>query len=154
MSVYHNLLVIGSNSSSSVYLWNYQYGKLIGEIVLVNEFPVAIHVINGYGLLLVGTSAHNIYLFRTNISSNDLEIQLLEKISVARNIIAISTDIKLKGKGKFTECEEGRVMVCCEDGQYFEYDISNFMKTQSFRMHCKQKSNYNPYREGKQNFIS
>lgn len=23
MSVYHNLLVIGSNSSSSVYLWNY-----------------------------------------------------------------------------------------------------------------------------------
>jgi hypothetical protein len=30
LSVYHNLLMLGSNSASQIYCWNYEYGKLIG----------------------------------------------------------------------------------------------------------------------------
>lgn len=30
LSVYHNLLLLGSNSASQIYCWNYEYGKLIG----------------------------------------------------------------------------------------------------------------------------
>lgn len=74
VSVYHNFLIIGSNSSSSLYCWNYEYGKLIGEIKLKDETPVSLQVINGFSLLLVATSNHNIYLFKMNLFGFELEL--------------------------------------------------------------------------------
>lgn len=73
VSVYHNLLIIGSNSSNSIFCWNYEYGKLIGEIKLLkDETPVSLQVINGYSLLIVATLSHNIYLFKMNLFGSDL----------------------------------------------------------------------------------
>lgn len=80
VSVYHNLLVIGSIGSNSIFCWNYEYGKLIGEIKLNDETPVSLQVINGYGLLLVATLSHNIYLFKLNLLGSDLEIKLIDKL--------------------------------------------------------------------------
>ena len=105
ISVYHNLIAIGSNSSSSVYFWNYEFGKLVGEIQLQAETPVALHFINGYGLIVVGTNLGKIYVFRTMLTSTDLELELIDSTSVDKNILTIYSDLKLLGKGKQTVCE-------------------------------------------------
>lgn len=82
VSVYHNLLVIGSIGSNSIFCWNYEYGKLIGEIKLKDETPVSLQIINGYGLLLVSTLSHNIYLFKLNFYGSDLEISLIDRLQL------------------------------------------------------------------------
>ena len=146
VSVYHNLLVIGSSSSNSIYCWNYEYGKLIGEIKLKDETPVSLQIINGYGLLLVATLNHNIYLFKMSLFGSDLEIQLIDKLYVPVPVLNAYADIKLKGKGKNTVCESSKVVICCQNGVIMQYDILQFIKKTSFKMHCKEKSNYNPYR--------
>lgn len=74
LSVYHNMLIIGSNSSSSIYLWNYEYGKLIGEIRLNDEIPISISIINGFALIIVTTSLHRVYLFKFHLYQIELEI--------------------------------------------------------------------------------
>lgn len=104
VSVYHNLLIIGSNNCNSLYIWNYEYGKLIGEIKFKEDTPVSIQVINGYSLLLATTANHNVYLFKLNLSSNDLEISLVDRLQISQNLLNAYADLKLKGKGRTTQC--------------------------------------------------
>jgi hypothetical protein len=132
-----------------LYCWNYEYGKLIGEIRFVDETPLSLQIINGYGLLLVTTASHNLYLFQLSLSSADLEIKMIDKLQFSHPLLNANADLKLKGKGKTTQCESCKIIVCCENGDMIQYDILEFMRKQTFKLHCKEKSNYNPYRESK-----
>lgn len=154
VSVYHNLIVVGSHSSSSLYLWNYEFGKLLGEIRLDGEVPVALHVINGFGLLVVATNTGNLHMFRMTMSSSDIELEAVGVIQVDRNIVNVYTDLKLAGRGKATMCSTCKLTVFCEGGELFEFDLSEFISGEGFKLHCKEKTSYNPYRECKENFIS
>ena len=62
LSVYHNIIVTTSNTNL-VYLWDYEYFKLIKCIELSkNEEPTSLSFINGYAILLIGTNKNKIYI--------------------------------------------------------------------------------------------
>jgi capsule polysaccharide modification protein KpsS len=53
MSVYHNLIVTCTNSST-ILIWNFEYGKLVATLTLEEDVePTAITFINGYSVLVV-----------------------------------------------------------------------------------------------------
>jgi hypothetical protein len=62
ISVYHNLLFIGSHSKF-LYVWDYEFFKLIGAIELVDcGEPIALQVINGYSVIIL-TSTEGMIFF-------------------------------------------------------------------------------------------
>lgn len=73
---------------------------------------------------------------------------------MARPILNVLVDLRLRGRAKTTSCEGCTVLVSCESGYLVDYDLTHFIQGQIFRPHCKEKSNYNPYREGKENFAN
>lgn len=60
VSIYHGLIVVGS-SERNLYVWDYEFAKLLIQISLPKEKdpgiePTALTFINGYAILVIGTS--------------------------------------------------------------------------------------------------
>lgn len=67
VSIYHGLIALGSSSSAcrSIFLWDYEFCKLLLEIKLPGDSePTSLAFINGYGLLAVGTSEGTVHVLR------------------------------------------------------------------------------------------
>ena len=92
------------------------------------EYPVTLHVINGFSILIVGTNKGNLYFFRTTFNSNELQIAFKEKSNIEKNIISAYTDLSLTGKGKQTVCEKCKLSVFCEGGEIYDLDITQFLR--------------------------
>jgi hypothetical protein len=86
---------MGNNTNSSVYLWNYEFCKMVGEIKLQGETPQIMHFINGYGLLAIGTTQGRVHIFRTILTCSDIEIVPIDIVNIGRPILTIYTDLRL-----------------------------------------------------------
>ena len=85
VSVYHNLLVIGSNTRD-IYIWDYEYCKLLGSFELEEGFePTSLTFINGYSLLLIGASNNKIYIIQISRKEQNADFQLLAVINLDEN---------------------------------------------------------------------
>ena len=70
LSIYHNIFVTCS-SNNIMYLWDYEKGLLIGLIKLAyNDEPTCLKFINGFSMLIVGTSHGVIYFFNFTIKNH------------------------------------------------------------------------------------
>ena len=86
VSVYHNLLVIGSNNRD-IYIWDYEYCKLLGFLELDEGYePTSLTFINGYSLLLVGASNNKIYFIQIVRKEQIAEFLLLGVINLEENM--------------------------------------------------------------------
>lgn len=64
VSLFHNILITGA-SDQSVYVWDYEFVKLIGCVTLEKHAePTAIHVIPGYPLLFLATNTGFVYVLK------------------------------------------------------------------------------------------
>lgn len=67
LSVYHGLIAVGS-ADKNVYLWDYEFAKLLVEIVLPSKDPnietTSLAFINGYSILVIGTSIGELHLVK------------------------------------------------------------------------------------------
>lgn len=81
VSIYHGFIAVASaspccstndnNLTKSIYIWDYEYCKLLLEIHLPNEAePTSLAFINGYSILVVGTSEGMVYLLKIAASSS------------------------------------------------------------------------------------
>ena len=59
------MIAIGSNSNY-VYIWDYEYAKILFEIQLPKETiePTALSFINGQGLLIITATDGKLYIFK------------------------------------------------------------------------------------------
>lgn len=71
------------------------------------------HIINGYGLIVIGTSLGNLYVLKITPVSNDYEIEMVDSVCLGRNIVNIYSDVKLSGVGKNTNCMFCKLIVYC-----------------------------------------
>lgn len=76
VSLYMNLFVTGS-VERKVYLWDFEYSKLLAEISLSAE-PNCIVFVNIYSLLIIGCSDGMTYIFRVNRKESKLTFDLLK----------------------------------------------------------------------------
>jgi WD40 repeat protein len=81
VSVYHGFIAIGSNSKS-VYIWDYEYSKLLMEITLPldedpNIEPTSLSFINGYSILVIGTSDGTVYFLKLSKGEQGYQIQTI-----------------------------------------------------------------------------
>lgn len=61
LSVYHNVFATAS-ASNLVYIWDYEYFKLLGCVELPNSIePTAISFINGYSIIVISCNNAKIY---------------------------------------------------------------------------------------------
>jgi WD40 repeat protein len=72
LSVYHNLIAVASHSHHLIYLWNYEYGKLVASINLEDKYPTCLHFINGFSMLLVGTVDGTLLAYKFNLINLDI----------------------------------------------------------------------------------
>lgn len=62
VSIYHNLLVTSSSNDNKIYIYNYEFFKLIGCIDLdLNSEATALGFLNGYNILMICTNKGFIY---------------------------------------------------------------------------------------------
>ena len=105
LSVYHNVIVTTSNSNL-VYLWDYEYFKLIKCLELQkNEEPTCISFINGYAILLIGTNNNKIYLQHFEFRDQNITLKLICIIDIES--IFLNNELNLEFdkeelKGKIT----------------------------------------------------
>lgn len=71
------------------------------------------HFVNGYGLLIVGTNQGNIYVFKTILSSNDIEIEQIDMIKINKSILNFYTNLRLDSKSRHKVCEYCKLIVYC-----------------------------------------
>ena len=68
VSVYHGLIAVGS-SDKSIYIWDYEFAKLLIEINLPSHYDSSVETtsiafINGYSILVIGTSIGELHLVK------------------------------------------------------------------------------------------
>ncbi|KAL4492632.1 hypothetical protein ABPG72_007745 [Tetrahymena utriculariae] len=82
-SYYHNLLFTGSDSNE-IFIYDYEYLKCIGTIILPNNStPTQIHLINGFSVLAIATIDCFIYLIHIQSNENyNLSFKLLQIIDL------------------------------------------------------------------------
>ncbi|KAL4446069.1 hypothetical protein ABPG74_021608 [Tetrahymena malaccensis] len=82
-SYYHNLIFTGSDSNE-IFIYDYEYLKCIGTIILPNNStPTQIHLINGFSILAISTIDSFIYLIHLQSNENyNLNFKLLQIIDL------------------------------------------------------------------------
>jgi hypothetical protein len=63
VSVYHNIIAISNNTNPHIYLYNYEYCKLMSSIK-VKGTPSALYFINGFEILLVANTCGKVFIIK------------------------------------------------------------------------------------------
>lgn len=156
VSVYHNAISIGSHSSSQIYVWHYEHGKLMGAIDLQGETPVSIQMLNGPAILAVGTASGKLYLLAmtTPHSSLEAEFHLLACLTAPSPITAMQATLTSSGRGKQAVTSSCCLSAVTQEHALLTYDCTQVVTHVPHKPHAKHKTNYNPLREGKENFAT
>ncbi len=67
--------------------WNYEYGKIIATFEFEQAEPMCIQFIEGYGILVVGTSIGIIYFIKFNEDEEHMELQIIANINLIKSLI-------------------------------------------------------------------
>lgn len=85
LSVYHNILVMGSNNRD-IYIWDYEYCKFLGLLELEEGCePTSFAFINGFSIFLMGASDNKIYIIQIHRKEQTTDFQLLAIINLEEN---------------------------------------------------------------------
>ena len=84
VSVYHNIIITISNNKS-IYLWDYEYCRLLGSIDLDEGIePTNVCFINGYGILLISTTNCRIFLVHFEMKEQNINFKLIGSINLEK----------------------------------------------------------------------
>ena len=84
VSVYHNLIVTISNNKS-IYIWDYEYCKLLGSIDLDEGIePTNICFINGYSILCISATNCKVFIVKFEMKEQNIEFKLLGSINLEK----------------------------------------------------------------------
>ncbi|EGR34417.1 RNA recognition motif protein, putative [Ichthyophthirius multifiliis] len=87
-SVFHNIFLTSSQGDNRIYVYDYEYFKLISIIQLQeNTEPTSFSFINGYQILLISTNFSKIYILKFQLKSFKISYQILDEITVEKKII-------------------------------------------------------------------
>ena len=82
VSLYHNIIITGS-SSRKIYIWDYEFVKLIACIEIdKGTEPTGFTIINGYRLLFISTNLGIIYILKFNIKEFKAQFELIGVINL------------------------------------------------------------------------
>ena len=158
VSVYHNLLVLGSNTKN-IYVWDYEYCKLLGFLELGDGYePTSFAFINGYSILLIGASDNRIYIVQIIRKDQNTEFQLFGVIKLEdtkekntqANKLLIDINFNLRMESP-TECS---LYLSLMKGNIRMYNILSLFETYSPPIipNANKRMNYNAYRGVKEDF--
>lgn len=83
ISVYHNLVVTAPAQSTQVFVWSYEFLKLLAIIQFASHEEVtSAQLVNGYTLLTVGTSSGAVYFLNVSIQNESIFIKYIDKLSL------------------------------------------------------------------------
>lgn len=103
--MFHNVIAIATHNNEfqrSIFLWNYEHGKLAGEIIINKDCDVvAMQFINGYGILMIGTNGGRVNLVKVKaLPGAELRLEELGFMQLERGIASITCDVQLRGGKK------------------------------------------------------
>lgn len=104
LNLYHSL-VVTTSTEQAVYVWDYEYCKLMARIELASE-PTFTFLTDEYPLLIVGGKDGGVWLFEFHRKEFKLHIQLLSHFAVEKNSSAegeIAEFVTEFPRGKGTE---------------------------------------------------
>ena len=78
LSVYHNLLITASLGEERLIIWNYEFGRLMGHFNFDHEEePTSIEFINGYSIILTGTTKSIIHVVAFKMTEDNIDFNLI-----------------------------------------------------------------------------
>lgn len=134
ISIYHGFIVVGSSLERNLYIWDYEYSKLLIEIGMPcgsSAEVTAMAFVNGYGILGVGTSEGVVYFLRINKMSQGYKIKTigLYRSPYGEPISHITVDLLIKGfsvdREKLVHC---KVFVGHGHGHVTSINLTNQME--------------------------
>ncbi|EGR31827.1 hypothetical protein IMG5_101410 [Ichthyophthirius multifiliis] len=146
ISVYHNLIVVCNFHNNNIYIFNYEYCKLV-SCIQVEGSPSSLQFINRFEILIISTSNGKIYLLKFEQNELKIQFQLLDYLSFFKEKEEEENSnkkISIESK-KLQNCI---IYACTNKGNIFIIDCQNLFKIHHFfqKEHVNQKQNYNPQR--------
>ena len=166
LSVHHSLFVTGS-SDNVLYIWDYEYVRLLGRIEIEDEAePTAVQIINGYAIIVVATKLGNIHFF--HFVKQDNLLLSLSKISTldvskanisneVNNAAVIPCKLYVDTTYKNEDSkiiEEACLFVALSNGEVCIYDINHIFNISEviLKSCANSKNSYNAYRHINEDF--
>lgn len=85
VSVYHNIIITGS-SERKLYVWDYEYCKLVACIELIKGVePTGIYILNCYKMIIIATSSGMIHFIKFSIKEFKAKFELIFSFCVSDN---------------------------------------------------------------------
>ena len=104
VSVHHNMIAVGSLQEKVIFVWDYEYCKLLGEIMLREKAePTVIAWINGYSMLVVGDNLGNVSIIHVvHFNSHSFRMELVTEIQLGDIPTHIIVDLETTKKNPNT----------------------------------------------------
>ncbi len=171
VSVYHNLLVAGAAGNNVLYLWDYEYVRLIACVEIEDEAePTVIQIINGYSILVVCTSVGTVHFFHfarkdmTQITMRNIAVINVNQLSTielsldpfntktsqaedTKIVTKLLLDVSYPAEDQ-PEPEDSYLYLGLNKGTVIKYDLKHLFKDQKINIvpHASTKPNYNAER--------
>ena len=144
---------MGGFQEKSVYIWDYEYCKLLGEISLRNKAePTAFCFINGYSMLVIGDNQNNVSvveLIRPDSYSFRMELVAVLELEECPTHFLLDTSFERESsKGDY------KLVVAVKKGVVYEINLASLFTGRNIQKHISTRLNYNPERQVNESFIS
>lgn len=177
VSVYHNILITGSSRNSTLYIWDYEYMRLIANIDIEDGAePVGLQIINGFAILIISTSIGTVHFFHfnrkdaTHIAMRNIGLLDINKVFTSHNGFDQSNsndpspedcqvankmllDVSYNLEDK-TKPDVAYLYLGLSSGTVIKCDLQNLFTEQKITLvpHANARSNYNAERITSENF--
>jgi len=166
VSVYHNLIATATTGSNVVYLYDYEFARLIGSVLVPKGTePTCIHFINGYGFIIIADSSgsiHFIHVTKKDVSNitfqtvgrieEEKNFEISKKDSHFVNRIAVEMDFD-EANHRINNCA---MYVATNQGYVRGYNLAKLFNFDFVTLveHVNKRSNYNSDRNADEDFMS
>ena len=87
VSVYHNILITASIGDKRLLIWNYEFGRLMGHFNFAHEEePTCLEFINGYSILLIGTTKSMIHVVHFKLTEDNIDFNLIGQVNLKERL--------------------------------------------------------------------
>lgn len=174
VSVYHNLFITAANRSNTLYLFDYEYIRLIGSIEIEEGAePSTIQFINGYSIVVISTNigtVHFIHFVRRDVTYIEMKQLAILDVNKKTSVIGgFGSEESQTGGANFVtkllldvsydsedvvKPEEAFLYVALSRGSVLRYQIDSIFADKDVVLipHANSRTNYNAERITDENF--
>lgn len=175
VSVYHNLFITPASRSNVIYIYDYEYARLIGSIEIEEQAEAtAIQFVNGYSIVVISTNAGTVHFFHlTRKDVTNLKIRQVATLDVnslqtsntrsepddsaGSQGLNFATKLLLDvayGSGGASKPEDAYLYTALNKGMVTKYHIESIFADQDVVLvpHSNSRTNYNAERITEENF--